>query len=352
MMYVGIDFHKKYSIACAVDEVGKIVKESRINGNTPAGFDLYFQSLHESCKTVLEACWNWGYLYDLLEGIANIQEIVLAHPYKTRIIAEAQIKTDKIDARNLAQLLRGNLIPKAHIPDKQVRQKKDMLRQRQYWVSMRTKIRNRVHALIDRQHDLQMPQITDLFGKKGIAALKAARLPEPDRQLLEQDLTVLHTIAEQIRDDEQYLKCESGEEIKLLESIPGIGAILSQVINVEIDGIKRFTTSNKLCAYAGLVPTTYASGGKEYHGQLLPMCNKWLRWAFVEGAWVAVGCSSYFGALYRHYKAVGKPGNKAIVIVARRMCQIVWRVLSEKKPYEERGFIVNNSDRPGCRLAV
>lgn len=352
MIYVGIDFHKKYSVACAVDETGKIVKESRINGNTPAGFNLYFQSLHEPCKAVLEACWNWGYLFDLLESISSIQEIVLAHPFKTRIIAEAQIKTDKIDAMNLAQLLRVNLIPKAHIPDKQVREKKNVLRQRQYWVCMRTKVRNRVHALLDRQHNLQMPQVTDIFGSKGIAALKAARLPEPDQQLLEQDLSVLTTVAEQIRIDEKYLKCESGKEIKLLESIPGIGTILSQVISVEIDGIERFKTSAKLCAYAGLVPTTHASGGKEYHGQLLTMCNKWLRWAFVEGAWVAVGCSSYFGALYRYYKNLGKPSNKAILIVARRMCQIVWRILKEQKPYEERAFIINNPDRPHLRMTV
>ena len=163
-----------------MDVQGKLVKESRIEGNTPAGFELFIKSLNELCKVVLEACWNWGYLFDFLEGITNIQRIVLAHPYNTRIIAEAQIKTDKIDARNLAQLLRANLIPQAHIPDKQVRQKINILRQRQYWVCMRTKIRNRVHELVDRQHDLQMPQVTYLFGKKGIAALKTARISEPD----------------------------------------------------------------------------------------------------------------------------------------------------------------------------
>ena len=351
-MYIGIDFHKKYSIASAVDEQGTLVKESRIDGNTADGFKLFIQSFNEPCKVVLEACWNWGYLFDILEGISGIEEIVLAHPYKTRIIAEAQIKTDTIDARKLAQLLRVNLIPMAHIPNKQVREKKNILRQRQYWVRLRTQIRNRVHSLIDRQHDLEMPQVTDLFGKKGIAALKAARLPEADRQLLEQDLDVLAMLADQIRNDEKTLVTESTAAIKLLESIPGIGAILSQVIDTEIDDIGRFPTSSKLSAYAGLVPTTYASGGKEYHGQLLPMCNKWLRWAFVEGAWVAVGCSSYFGALYRYYKSHGKSSNKAIIIVARRMCQIVWRVLKEQKPYEERAFIKNKPDRPECRLAV
>ena len=352
MTYIGIDFHKKYSVASSVDESGRIVKEGRIEGNTKAGFERYFGSLGFPCKVVIEACWNWGYIFDLLEDIPQVQEVILANPYKTRIIAEAQIKTDKIDARTLAQLLRAGLIPQAHIPSQPVRQRKNILRQRQYWVRMRTKLRNRVHALLDRQRGLEMPQVTDLFGSKGKAALKVARLPEPDRDLLGQDLEVLNALDKQIRENENYLREESGEDIELLESIPGIGRVLSQVISAEIDEIGRFPTSAKLCAYAGLVPTTHSSGGKEYHGKLLSKCNKWLRWAFVEAAWVAVGCSPYFGSLYRHYRSLGKPGNKTIMIAARRMCQIVWRVLSEKKPYEERMFLENN---PGCsqaRLAV
>ena len=351
-MYVGIDFHKKYSVASSVDENGQIGKESRIDGNTPAGFERYFGSFDSPCQVVIEACWNWGYLFDLLESIPNIQKVILANPYKTRIIAEAQIKTDKIDARKLAQLLRVGLIPQAHIPAKPVRQKKDILRQRQYWVRTRTKLRNRVHALLDRQRGLEMPQVTDLFGSKGKAALKVARLPEPDRDLLGQDLEILNALDKQIRENESCLREESGAEIELLETIPGIGRVLSQVISAEIDEIERFQTPAKLCAYAGLVPTTYSSGGKEYHGKLLSKCNKWLRWAFVEAAWVAVGRSSYFGSLYRHYRSLGKPGNKVIMIAARRMCQIVWRVLSERKPYEERLFLENI---PGCsqsRLAV
>ena len=137
MIYVGIDFHKKYSIASSIDEDGRIVKECRIEGNTRDGFERYFESLGCSCRVVIEACWNWGYLYDLLEGIGGIEEVVLAHPYKVRIMGEAQVKTDRIDARKLAQLLRVGFIPRAHIPGKGVRQKKDVLRQRQYWVRMR-----------------------------------------------------------------------------------------------------------------------------------------------------------------------------------------------------------------------
>lgn len=65
MMYIGIDFHKKYSIASAVDEQGTLVKESRIEGNTAIGFKRFIESLNKPCKVVLEACWNWGDTYSI-----------------------------------------------------------------------------------------------------------------------------------------------------------------------------------------------------------------------------------------------------------------------------------------------
>lgn len=76
-----------------------------------------------------------------------------------------------------------------------------------------------------------------------------------------------------------------------LMSVPGIGKTLAAVIASEVDEVARFPTADKLCAYTGVVPTTYSSGGKTHHGRLLPWCNKWLRWELVEASWVAIGCS-------------------------------------------------------------
>ena len=106
MKYVGIDYHKRYSVVCATNERGQELKQQRINGNTAHGFARFFSELGEENKVVMEACWNWGWLYDLLGQIEGVGEVVLAHPYKTRLIAEAQIKTDQLDAQKLAKLLR------------------------------------------------------------------------------------------------------------------------------------------------------------------------------------------------------------------------------------------------------
>lgn len=120
-IYVGIDYHKRYSVISAVDGTGRRLLEARVNGNTPDGFRAVFRRLPGPAKVAVEACWNWGKLHDILEEMPEVEEIVLSHPYKTRIIAESQIKTDKLDARKLAELLRGNFISRAHAPARHVR---------------------------------------------------------------------------------------------------------------------------------------------------------------------------------------------------------------------------------------
>ena len=338
MNYVGIDIHKRYHVACALDEQGRRLKEARIEGNSVAGFAQFFDSLPGPSKVVLEACWNWGATYEALEEVKRVKEVVLAHPLKTRLIADAQIKTDRLDAFGLGTLLRGNLVARAHIPRRLTRQRKNLLRQRLYWARLRTMLRNRIHALLDRQRGLELPQCADIFGAKGLAALRALQLAEPDGTLLTEQLALHDLIAQQMRAQEKRIAGEFKPEPahRLLLSVPGIGPTLAAVIACEIDQVNRFPSSEKLCAYAGVVPTTHASGDKCHHGRLLPFCNKWLRWALTEASWVAVGCSPYFGNLYRQHRGRGQKANTAIMIVARRMCRIVWALLHEKRTYENR----------------
>jgi transposase len=337
MNYVGIDIHKRYSVCTAQDEQGRKLAVTRIDGNAASGFAQFFEGLGGESKAVIEACWSWGKIHDLLEELPQVIEVVLAHPLKTRLIASAQIKTDKIDSNALATLLRGNFIARAHIPAKAVRQRRDTLRQRLYWARQRTCIRNRVHALLDRQPQLELPQCSNLFGARGMHFLRNLCLREPDNALLQDDLALLDLLDLQIKNQEKRiaLQSEPDEDTRLIQSIPGFGPIFASIIATEVDGIGRFSDSAHLCACAGLVPTTYASGGHVSHGGLLPACNHWLRWAFIEGAWSAIGSSSYLSSIYRRHRARGKQARAAIVIVAHRICQIVHCVLKERRPYHD-----------------
>ena len=90
---------------CALDESGRKLREGRVEGNSQSGFAQFFEGLGGPSKAVVEACWNWGLIHDELEELEQVEEVLLAHPYKTRLIAEAQIKTEPTRcacARNIA----------------------------------------------------------------------------------------------------------------------------------------------------------------------------------------------------------------------------------------------------------
>lgn len=332
--FIGIDFHKRYSVYHVIDAAGRDLAQGRIDHRCPWEFATLVQRW-SPVRVVFEASMNWHWLFEILEEAVPAEHITLANPFKTRIIAEAQVKTDKIDARVLALLLRAGLICAVHIPCKSTRQRKEVLRQRCFFVRQRTMLRNRIHRLLGGQHDLELPQVSDLFGKKGMSFLEKLELPAPAGLLLRQQLDLLRNVQVRIREDEAALRemLEESCALKYVLSIPGMGPILAAVVISEIDGIGRFSTAQKLCGYCGLCPSTSSSGGKTYNGKLVKHCNKWLRWAFVEAAWIAIGCSPYFGSLYQKKRACGKKANTAILCVARRMARITWQLLTHERCY-------------------
>ena len=351
--FIGIDYHKKYSVYCVVNGQGAELQRGRIEHSQPGAF-LALVERWRGCRVVFEASMNWHWLYEVLEGAMEGKDIVLANPYKTRIIAEAQIKTDRVDAFILAQLLRANLISSVHIGSRENRQRKEVLRQRAFFVRQRTMLRNRIHRLLGAQHEVKLPQCSDLFGKRGLSFLEALELPAPAGLLLRQQLDMLRNLQVRIREDEKTLEgmLQHTPALEQVRSLPGMGLILAAVVVSEIDDIGRFPTAQKLCGYAGLCPTTSSSGGKTFHGKLMTRCNKWLRWGFVEAAWVAVGCSAYFGDFYKTKRSLGKKANTAILATARRMARITWQLLTQQRTYTSFPLTQEIRRRPerGLRL--
>lgn len=347
MNYVGVDYHKKYSQVTAINDAGDVIRSWKLP-NTPESFRSFFQGLGGPNQAVLETSRTWGVMFDLLENLEEVESVTLAHAYKVRVIAEAKIKTDKIDAQVLAHMLRTHWIPAVYIPGQETRAYREMIRQRVFLVRMRTRVKNRIHVLLDRLH-LPLPVLSDLFGKRGTQYLRKLKLSGIDGWILRQDLDLLELLNQLLKEAEKEIEALLGEDPRIqgLRTIPGLGPILAAVIALEIDEIKRFSNPAKLAAYCGLVPSTYASGGKHFHGKLLPQCNKWLRWAFVEAAWASMRSSPYCRAHFDRRQIRG--GRKAgIISLARRLSEIVWHVLQERRPYEERPI---GKPRPKLEIA-
>src|SRR5215213_3864911 len=147
MNSVGIDLHRKRSHIAALDESGEQLLSRRIV-NDPQTFLALLEDVG-ACRIALEATYGWEWLADVLQDAGY--ELHLAHPMRTKAIASARVKTDAVDARMLAQLLRADLLPEAYIAPRELRDLRDLLRQRFVLTQMRTALKNRVHALIARQ---------------------------------------------------------------------------------------------------------------------------------------------------------------------------------------------------------
>jgi transposase len=283
---------------------------------------------------VLEAGRNWPVMYGWLEEL--VDEVTLAHPAKVRVIAEAKVKTDRIDSRMLAHLLRADLIPRAYVPGAVTREQRRRLRQRMFLVQIATMIKNRIHTLVDRHPELsrQAGGYSDLFGKAGRAWLEQAELPASEADLLRTDLDLLEAVQQHIVSSNRWVGqlARKDARAKLLATLPGIGDFFAVLLAVEIDEVSRFCRAQKLTAYAGLVPSTYASGGYVHHGRITKQGNKWIRWACIEAVYPAIRQDRDLAVLYERLKAA-KGANVAKVAVAKRLLTIAYRVLSEGRPY-------------------
>jgi transposase len=124
------------------------------------------------------------------------------------------------------------------------------------------------------------------------------------------------------------------EEVKLLITIPGISYLSALTIMAEIGDISRFVSAKKLMGYAGVVPSTYASGGKVRHGRIIKQGSSWLRYVLIEAAHHQLHCTKRKGLAEYYNRIKEKKGGKAAAVAtARKLCAVVFRVLTDTRPF-------------------
>ena len=237
--YVGVDVGKAKCRAALMNQSGKVENEFFFENST-RGIEHLTSLLTSEDKVVMESAGNlWLSIYDALEN-RNIK-VVLANPMKTKVIASAKIKTDKVDARILAHLLRADLVAESYVPEGSIREMRSLVRHRLSLVRMRTMVKNKVHAVIDKYG--YRCGFSDMFGKRGIAWLETVEFSELDRLLLENHLSLVESITLQIRKVDDAIKkraCQD-EDVRLLLSLTGIDVYSALLIRSEIGPITRFS---------------------------------------------------------------------------------------------------------------
>ena len=331
MVYAGLDLHKRFSVITAADERGEEAKQVKVP-NDGGRIVKLFRGLDGPVQVAMEATRNWQWLYDLLEE--NGIEPKLSHPLKTRAIASARIKNDKIDSKILAQLLRADLLPLSYVPPKEIRLQRELLRYRASLVKIQTGVKNRVHSILAKNNISH--GFSNLFGRRGKAFLRELCLPQSYRMALDGYLTLLEVLALEIKEASKEIRALAGEdeEARLLMTIPGVGYYSALLIKCEIGDINRFPSPRKLCAYAGIIPSTHASGDKVYHGHIIKQGSKWLRWILSE---VVEHCIDRPGPLGRHFSRLErrKGRNTAKIATERKLLTWIYYMLKEKKTFQE-----------------
>ncbi len=323
--YLGLDVHKVRTQYCLVDEAGGIVKEGNV-----ATEDVATLVNGAGTAVVLEATGHWCAAYDALVGTGA--EVKLAHPARVKAIASARIKTDKIDARILAHLLRTDLIPEAWAAPQEIRDLRDLVRLRWGFISDQTKAKNRIHVLLAR--DGLRYQGSDLFGRRGRSWLEAVPLRPHVRMLVTHQLHHLDETARHVDALTQRLQelLQADQALRLLITIPGVGFITAATFIAELGDWHRFRGPKQVAAYFGLVPTVRASARTARYGHVTKSGSGHARRALVEAAHVAIRLPG--PVRHRYLSLVRRRGKKvALVAAARTLLVLAWTLLMRGEVY-------------------
>ena len=330
MQYLGIDWGTRRAAWCAVDEHG-MVREGLVaadeDGLGRLALTLAGDEVHGCIEMMSGAVW----VRDQLSLIG--WEIKIADARKVKAIAPLACKTDRVDARVLADLARRDLIPELWVPSVEERADRERIRRRTHLVRMRTSARNRIFGLLT-QWGLRR-SLAALRKPDALEELAANGVPVVWRESIRTLLALIDDLDRQIAPLEQELRPHARQDprVKLLMTIPGIAELLGLTFACEIGDVTRFGSAGKLVGYSGLTPRITQSGISSRTGKLTKTGPATLRWAAIEAAQQAYRPSNPWHRLYTDTKNKHGKANPAKAAVARKILIAAWHVLARDEPF-------------------
>lgn len=337
-MHVGMDLGRNTMAVAVVTDDGELVDEWSVRPDGPGLGRLVDRvGSAEPVYGVIESMTGARFIYDFCTDAGWTMMMANAHAVKG--ISRIAAKTDRIDARILADLSRRDLVPSIWIPSQQVREDRELARFRLHLVKHRTGLKNRVHAQMITWG--RPCPVSDLFGRAGRHHLETLDLPEPWKTNMAATLEVIDHLDGQIKQCETELRHQGINHpyVPLLKTIPGVGDILAYTIAAEIGDINRFDSPKKLVGYTGLTPRVHQSGDSDWRGPLTRNGPKYLRWALIEAA--VHGCRHpAFAAKHQRTKQrLGKQRGAKVARVetARRITTAIYWMLTRQEQFNPRG---------------
>lgn len=330
MPFAALDLHRKIVHAVVLDDDGQLLHEDRFPATAPALLAFARARLSPQHRLALEATFNTWPVVELLTPF--LAEVVVSNPLRTRAIAAAKVKTDRVDARVLAHLLRLDYLPRVWTPDPDTQRLRRLTTERANLVADRTRIKNRVHAVL--HHRLLESPHKDLFSPAGLAWLGSLELDPAGRASLDRHLRQLELIGQQLEALERDLARHAWADprVKLLLTLPGVDYRVAETLLSTLGDVSRFPTPDQAAAYLGLVPSTHQSAEHCYHGPITKQGRGHARWLLVEAAQHLDDHPGPLGVFFRRI-ARKKNRNVAVVATARKLVEIAWHMLTRNEPY-------------------
>jgi transposase len=320
--YIGIDLHKTSLQVCVVDSTGQRVWEERLP-TTPEGIATLLTRCGPASQLAVEASSPTWHFVDAVAP--HVGRVCVVDSRKTRLKAGYAAKTDRLDARRLADALRRDSVVGIYVPPPAIRELRELCRGRHHVVRVQTKLVQALRAVLLR-HGVSDPPTSRLTTQRGLRWLTTLTLPGPTGEVVQRLtrlLTVVH--AEAVAADAAVRAAAAADPVvPALTTLRGIGPVLGLTVRAEIGTITRFPTGGALASYAGLVPRVEQSAGRRTGGRITRQGSPWLRWALVEAAVKNLDRPDATGRWARRL-LVRKGVQKARVALARTLCTDIIR---------------------------
>jgi transposase len=318
--FIGIDLHKAFFQACAVDEAGARLWEERLPRSESGIAALRARCTATTALAVEASTPVWHFADAVTDAVGYLHVV---DPFKTKLKAGFAAKTDRLDARRLADALRRDSVVGIYVPSREVREWRELCRGRHGLVQTRTAVINQLRALLLRH---------GLVDRRALAQsaddtwLEAVELPPQARASVRALRQVLGVLRTEVRQAERIIRALAAQDpiARHLQALRGIGPILAMMLRAEIGDVGRFKTGAQLASYAGLVPRVEASAGRVRYGRITRRGSPWLRWALVEAAIHGPKRSDRVGKWGRRL-ALRKGALKARVTLARVLAEEIHR---------------------------
>jgi transposase len=330
MRYIGLDVHREFC-EVAIAEEGRVRSAGRIRTRR-AELELFAQSLGSDDEVALESTGGAVAIARIVE--AHVARVVVVNTKKLRQISEAKAKTDRLDARRLAELLAAGYLAEVWCPDEPTRALRRLVARRAQLVRQRSRAKNEIAAALQRNL-LDRPGVYDVAGERGRRFLEAVELPDDERQTVEGCLRQIDFLDEEIAAVNRALAeaAVGSREMRRLMSVPGVNLQTAATFMACVGDIGRFREPRKLVSYLGLDPRVRQSGQEPArHGHISKEGASEARHMLCEAAWVVVRYPSPLRAFGERIKARRGAGI-ATVAVARKLVVLFWHLLTKEQDY-------------------